>query len=154
MNNEIKKTNSAGYPDPTAYEAIKRADTAKCENCGRPFLKDTPHQKYCESCTGVCIECGELFVKKSRNQRYCDECRKNIPSEHKWYETEPDVCPICGKTFTPAPDNYWKIGKWIGKGDNLSDSVRNVDVCSYSCMRKWEKEQMAKEKANKKRGKR
>lgn len=46
------------------------------------------------------------------------------------------VCPICGKKFIPAAQHAWCIGGW--------DSVhgeRNQRVCSYTCMRKWEKEQ-------------
>ena len=35
-------------------------------------------------------------------------------------------CPICGKKFVPAPFHAWKIS-----GDIL--------VCTYSCMRKYEK---------------
>lgn len=40
------------------------------------------------------------------------------------------ACPICGKMFHPMPDHSLRIG---GEGSRQL-------VCSYSCMRKWEKE--------------
>ncbi|MEE0981454.1 MAG: hypothetical protein U0K91_07195 [Acutalibacteraceae bacterium] len=40
------------------------------------------------------------------------------------------VCPICGKEFLPAGQHSWKIGEYM--------SYEKL-VCSYSCMRKWEK---------------
>lgn len=40
-------------------------------------------------------------------------------------------CPICKKEYYPTPDHAWRIGKHGEKGKR---------VCSYSCMRKWEKE--------------
>lgn len=40
------------------------------------------------------------------------------------------TCPICGKEFLPAPQHGWKIG---------DVSWRQELVCTYSCMRKWEK---------------
>ena len=52
---------------------------------------------------------------------------------------QPHECPICGKTFIPTPDWYWKIG-------DSGLNTRNKNVCSYSCMRKWEKELEAKAK--------
>jgi hypothetical protein len=54
----------------------------------------------------------------------------------------PIECPICGKKFIPAPEHYWKIG-------NYGMESRDERVCSYSCMRKWEKEQEAEIKAKK-----
>lgn len=39
-------------------------------------------------------------------------------------------CPVCGKMFTPAPEHALKIG----------EAFSSKKVCSYSCMRKWEKE--------------
>lgn len=42
------------------------------------------------------------------------------------------VCPICGKSFVPAPEHAWDI-----------DYGRKL-VCSYTCMRVWEKEHLAK----------
>lgn len=40
------------------------------------------------------------------------------------------TCPVCGKQFIPAPQHAWKIGEveW-----------RPELVCTYSCMRTWEK---------------
>lgn len=40
------------------------------------------------------------------------------------------TCPVCGEAFYPAPMHSYKIGK----------AVENKLVCSYSCMRKYEKE--------------
>lgn len=51
----------------------------------------------------------------------------------------PINCPICGKKFIPAPEHAWGIGNWGG-------DTRDELVCSYTCMRKWEKEQIAKDK--------
>ena len=39
-------------------------------------------------------------------------------------------CAVCGKEFHPAPDHALKVG------NEFSDRL----VCSYSCMRKYEKE--------------
>ena len=41
-------------------------------------------------------------------------------------------CPICGKNFIPAPYHRWEIGY----------TVQHKLVCSYSCMRVWEKEKL------------
>ena len=40
------------------------------------------------------------------------------------------TCPVCGLEFIPAPMHSYKVG----------NSAHNKLVCSYSCMRKWEKE--------------
>lgn len=40
----------------------------------------------------------------------------------------PSKCPICKKNYYPTPDHAWRIGE------------NGKRVCSYSCMRKWEKE--------------
>ena len=42
-------------------------------------------------------------------------------------------CPVCGKMFDPAPEHSYKIGKY-----------RNKLVCTYTCMRKWEKGEVKK----------
>jgi hypothetical protein len=39
-------------------------------------------------------------------------------------------CPVCGKKFHPMPDHALRIG---------GEDSRQL-VCTYSCMRKWEKE--------------
>lgn len=51
------------------------------------------------------------------------------------------ACPVCGKKFSPLPDHALKIGK---------EGSRRL-VCSYSCMRKWEKEHgwLTREEADK-----
>lgn len=49
-----------------------------------------------------------------------------------WYELPLERCPICGKGFAPAPEHGWKINN----GETL--------VCSYTCMRAWEREQEKK----------
>ena len=36
-----------------------------------------------------------------------------------------NICPVCGKTFIPAPLHKYKIH-------------HNKRVCSYKCLRKWE----------------
>lgn len=51
------------------------------------------------------------------------------------------TCPICGKKYVPAPEHMWKIGNWDG-----NTGERITRVCSYTCMRKWEKEQKAYDK--------
>jgi hypothetical protein len=43
-------------------------------------------------------------------------------------------CPICGKEFAHYDEWYWKIGNW-------GFETRDKYVCSYSCMRVWEKAQ-------------
>lgn len=49
-------------------------------------------------------------------------------------------CPICGKEFHPEPEHSWRIGH----------SVEGKKVCSYTCMRKWEKENQFKRRGDKK----
>ena len=41
-------------------------------------------------------------------------------------------CPICGKEFHPAPQHAWTIG---------TESSSKI-VCSYTCMRAWEKKNL------------
>ena len=48
-------------------------------------------------------------------------------------------CPMCGKQFIPAIEHYWMIGDYWTE-------VRDDPVCSYSCMRKWEKQEAFKNK--------
>lgn len=68
-----------------------------------------------------------------------------------YYESlkKTSTCPVCGKKFVPAVEHMWKIGCWGNIGE-----FRHVRVCSYSCMRNWEKEQEAKDKNKKKRHRR
>lgn len=47
-----------------------------------------------------------------------------------YFEYRKIKCPICGKEFHPELDHAWKIGE--GK---YSSKI----VCTYTCMRKWEK---------------
>lgn len=54
----------------------------------------------------------------------------------------PINCPICGKSFIPAPEHSWAIGNWGGEH-------RDELVCSYTCMRVWEKKRMQKDKEKK-----
>ena len=42
---------------------------------------------------------------------------------------EPIKCPICEKMFAPAPEHSYRI----------DEGVKCKLVCSYSCMRAWEK---------------
>ena len=50
------------------------------------------------------------------------------------------TCPICGKIFIAAQYHQWEAGyKTVAKL-----------VCSYTCMRKWEKEKVDKRKTKKK----
>lgn len=59
---------------------------------------------------------------------------------YDFYESlkKTSTCPICGKHFVPAPEHMWKIGNWCD-----IEEIRVQKVCSYTCMRKWEKEQEA-----------
>ncbi len=43
-------------------------------------------------------------------------------------------CPICGKMFVPAPQHYWKI---------QTGYYEYKKVCTYSCMRVWERKEEA-----------
>ena len=56
--------------------------------------------------------------------------------------SDPIICPICGKKFIPSAEHRWQIGNW-------GFDTRNVNVCSYTCMRKWEKEMESKRKKKK-----
>ena len=44
-------------------------------------------------------------------------------------------CPVCEKMFKAAPEHAYHIG-----------ADRKKLVCSYSCVRKWEKEQETRRK--------
>ena len=46
-------------------------------------------------------------------------------------------CPICKKNFVPAPNHQWII--------SINHNPRKK-VCSYNCMRKWEKPRLEAEK--------
>lgn len=62
----------------------------------------------------------------------------------------PQTCPICGKGFIPAPEHAWKIGHITSYAiKNRRDDAYQRNVCSYTCMRKWEREEEAKIKAKK-----
>ena len=43
------------------------------------------------------------------------------------------VCPICGKMFKPAPEHIYSVGK-----------NKKKLACSYTCVRKWEKGEVAR----------
>ena len=58
-----------------------------------------------------------------------------------WRKRPPVECPICGKKYIPAPEHAWKIGPTKER-----DGSRPTLVCSYTCMRVWEKEMERKEK--------
>lgn len=57
---------------------------------------------------------------------------------------EERVCPICKKKFVPAIEHAWKIGHKrsdvIDAEGKYEDNRENRLVCTYSCMRKWEKQ--------------
>ena len=57
-----------------------------------------------------------------------------------FFEYRKIKCPICGKEFHPEPEHAWKIG----------NDKKGKTVCSYTCMRKWEKENHIKRKGDKK----
>lgn len=61
-------------------------------------------------------------------------------------EARMKTCPVCGKRFLPAPQHAWQIGY-----ESEIERNRNL-VCTYSCMRKWEKEHLAKKKEKKHQG--
>lgn len=48
------------------------------------------------------------------------------------------VCPVCGERFSPAIEHAWVIGKRTGKTKRY--------VCSYTCMRAWERNKLVKKK--------
>lgn len=48
----------------------------------------------------------------------------------------PRICPVCGREFRPAPEHVYVIGP---------PSARKP-VCSYTCMRVWERGKAAKKK--------
>lgn len=57
------------------------------------------------------------------------------------FTTKERKCPICKKNFIPAPYHAWKIGNYIDDefGDEVNTGGHGKLVCTYSCMRKWEK---------------
>lgn len=69
-----------------------------------------------------------------------------MPNVKGWWEAPLAECPICGKRFAPAIEHYWMIGDYWTE-------VRDTPVCSYSCMRKWEKEEKIKNEGRRRRRK-
>ena len=64
------------------------------------------------------------------------------------FSAEERICPICNKKFIPAPYHAWKIGRTVDDNDgSLNYTVKLV--CSYTCMRKWEKEKESNKKKKK-----
>ena len=65
--------------------------------------------------------------------------RNIIPpnSDGLHFDTKERICPICGKNFIPAPYHSWKVGTCDIHNDRPEWRLKLV--CSYSCMRKWEK---------------
>lgn len=51
---------------------------------------------------------------------------------------ETRVCPVCNKKFEPAIFHSYKI----------TQKTRYLLVCSYSCLRRWEREKVDKRKKN------
>lgn len=50
-------------------------------------------------------------------------------------------CPICGKKFHPVPEHQWKVGY-------SHNGFGGKPVCTYTCMRKWEKENHIKRRGD------
>lgn len=48
------------------------------------------------------------------------------------------ACPVCGKRFSPAIEHAWTI-------ENRTGKVKKY-VCSYTCMRTWERGKLVKKK--------
>lgn len=48
-------------------------------------------------------------------------------------------CPVCGEQFKLEVEHYWRIGT----------GEKGKHVCSYHCMRKWEKEHKIKRRGDK-----
>lgn len=57
------------------------------------------------------------------------------------FEYKKIKCPICGEKFHPVPEHAWMIG--FGK-----NGYGGKKVCSYTCMRKWEKENHIKRRGD------
>jgi DNA repair exonuclease SbcCD ATPase subunit len=55
------------------------------------------------------------------------------------YNWQMKKCPVCGKEFLPAGQHSYKIGN--------AETTEKL-VCTYTCQRKWEREQ--EEKQNRK----
>lgn len=62
--------------------------------------------------------------------------------DNDWWKQPLTECPICKKKFAPAPEHYWKIGN--ANNRHLDSENRVHLVCSYTCMRVWEKKIEAK----------
>lgn len=58
---------------------------------------------------------------------------------------EEEDCPVCKRNFVPAPDHQWTI---------KTKTNPRKKVCSYTCMRVWEKPilEAEKKKAKSKKG--
>lgn len=62
----------------------------------------------------------------------------------RWLYSELPTCPVCGKEFAPAIEHAWKIKVKNSKGQWTQNKKK---VCSYHCMREWEKEVEEERKA-------
>lgn len=67
-----------------------------------------------------CVVCDAIIPE---GRQVCPACEKG-GTKRDYIQVK--TCPICGKTFVPAPMHIYKIK--YGK-----------KVCSYHCMRKYEK---------------
>lgn len=61
------------------------------------------------------------------------------PSNGYHFDSRDHYCPICGKLFIPAPYHYWKINGTTGQTSDGDPITYGTLVCTYSCMRKWER---------------
>lgn len=88
-----------------------------------------------EDCGVVCNRCGftldtDFEIKRSVVNRfkYCPNCGER--SEGQENKSGIKICPICGKKFIPAVNHIYKV--YVGR--------TYKKVCSWSCQRKWEKQ--------------
>ena len=61
------------------------------------------------------------------------------------WEKRMRTCPICKKRFLPAPEHAWRIGGRVDFVNNDYVGRDNPLVCTYTCMRVWEKARDAEE---------
>lgn len=112
-----KRPDTAGYRNQCMKCNNGPLKTARCGNCGRPFVKAASDRTECARCrpplTKACACCGKQFVGSLDQRRYCspecrdsalkvkrDEARKDqrLAALRAYGGPEP-ACSCCGETI-------------------------------------------------------
>lgn len=96
------------------------ANPIPCAQCGRSFLPDKSHSRYCSMrCFGdaqmrrvdvTCQQCGIVFAVHPRTVargagKFCSR-----PCRYEWMRTPPNKeCQVCGAPIAQRPHDRWEV---------------------------------------------